>query len=147
MVMEEEGDKEEDEDIPFESVDEISFEVEGKSLAEALKKAVLEMSGIVADLEDVNPSSKRELNLDAKKEDTLAGDFLEHLLFLIDNEGFLPCGVEELTIEGNVLHCILWGCSMEELDIKGTIISLLDANLEVKKGSCKLRVTLEKGSY
>jgi len=143
--MEEEGDKEEDEDMPFKSVEEARFEVSGKDLAEALKEAVVAFSGLIADTDEVQPRMKKEINLDAKMEETIAGDLLEQLLLLMDTEGFLPCCVDELSIEGKVLHCVVSGDDMENCDVKGSILSIRDVDVEVKKGRCKVTVTVEKG--
>lgn len=120
-----------------------TLEATGKTLAEAMKQVVLGLFDILVDPEEVRPKARKEINLDAKMEDILLHDFLEQLMYLIDHEGFVLSRIEELSTEGNVLHCVLSGDNCAEYEVKETFHSISHADLEQTKDGYKITVKLE----
>ena len=123
----------------------MSIEALGKDVAEAMKKAVEAFAEIVADIEEVKPLFKKEINLGSKHRETIVGDFFEQLLYLMDVEGFVPCCVEELSLEDDVLHCVLSGDSEEHCDTRGIIKSIVSTDIEEGEGRCRITLVVEKG--
>jgi len=70
----------------------------GATLEEAFSNAALGMFNVMLDTSKIKQVKKHLFTIKSENEESLLYDFLEHLLFLIDSEGFLLSEVLELTI-------------------------------------------------
>ena len=73
----------------------------GATLEEAFSNAALGMFNVMLDTSKIKQVKKHSFIIKSENEESLLYDFLEHLLFLVDSEGFLLSEVIEITIIKN----------------------------------------------
>ncbi|MBI5391145.1 archease [Candidatus Woesearchaeota archaeon] len=86
---------------PYEFLDhtsEAKFRAYGKTLEEAFANAALATFALMTDISKVKAKKEKKIVLQGKGKEMLLFDFLEHLIFLMDTEGFLLSSVKTITI-------------------------------------------------
>lgn len=79
----------------------------GSTLEEAFSNAALGMFNVMLDTSKIRQVKKHLFTIKSENEEALLYDFLEHLLFLLDSEGFLLSEVLGLTIiRGKILTLV-----------------------------------------
>ena len=77
------------------------FKAYGKTLDELFANAAEAMFGIITDVSTVKPKMRFKFQVKAKKKESCLFDFLDHLLFLLDTEGFILSGFDKLRVTRN----------------------------------------------
>ncbi len=77
------------------------FKAWGKDFSELFENAALATFGIITDVEKVKPKLEFKFRVTAKKKEACLFDFLDHLLFLLDTEGFLLHSFKDLKVTRN----------------------------------------------
>ncbi|MBR9701016.1 archease [Candidatus Woesearchaeota archaeon] len=87
---------------PYELLDhtaDAKFRAYGLSLEHAFANAVKALTAIATDPEKMEKKDKFPIVLQAKDPKRLLFDMIDQIIFLVDTEGFLPAGSEDLTVE------------------------------------------------
>ena len=118
------------------------FQAYGKDLAEAFTNAAIAMYTILLEPEKVKPVIKKDIELCAKRKESLLYDFLEELLFFLDVDGFLLSDITDLRIteekEGFCLKCTAIGDHYKGYDVKGNIKSITYNDMFIKQEKDKV---------
>ena len=87
---------------------EIELAVEAESEAAVFVEAA-EAFGELVGLDEGGEKAEHDVRIEAADRETLLVQWLEELIFLADTESFVPDGVRNIRLDGNVLHGTLVG--------------------------------------
>jgi SHS2 domain-containing protein len=106
----------------------IAIRVWGRDLAELFANAAYGMASMLAETQDVVPSVKRTLELEADDLEILLVDWLSELLFLGERDRLVFTRIDGLQVVSNRLRATVWGCPIQERrsHIKAVTFSELD---------------------
>lgn len=118
------------------------FQAYGKNIEESFKNAAYAMTDIMTDHTKIDPNMKRKVSITSENYEALLYDFLEHILNLIDTEGFLLREVKKIKIyekkKGIILIAYLRGDRYtRRYETKTTIKAVTYQEMEIKIGKDK----------
>jgi SHS2 domain-containing protein len=124
----------------------IKFKAYGKSLEELFTNILKACTNILTDVNNIKPKSQTNINLKAKKIETLAYDFIEELLFLIDTEGLIFNNFQDITITQTkdefILDGTLIGDHYNNYEINGDIKAATYNEMKLIKESNNYEITI-----
>ncbi len=113
------------------------FRAYGSNLEEAFTNAALATGAIMADMESIEASMEKKVNVSANRKESLLYDFLEEILFLLDTENFLIKDVKSLAIEKREgkfqLSAVLVGGEADKYEIFGAIKAVTYSDMFIKE--------------
>lgn len=122
----------------------VGIEATGATLKEAFENAALGLLSMITDIESIDPSEERYLQLKGTDIQNLLVKWLSEILYLYDGENFLVGEVEIESILPTRLEAIVRGESVDEarhpmkMDIKAVTYHQL--KVQEKKDGCLIRV-------
>lgn len=107
----------------------------GKTIEELFRNAVLATSTLFTNLNEINPSTKKEININGNNIEDLLIKLLDEIIFFFDTEGFLIKDCENITISNGSLKAVLMGENFkkEKHGIKLYLKAVTYHQLEVKQ--------------
>jgi len=117
------------------------FEAYGSNLEEAFENAAQAMFNIITDTSKVRSVYKKKIHAESKRIDAMLYDFLEELLFLLDTEGFLLSGFENIRIKDGVLTAVATEDSYKVYDVKGNVKSITYNDMDISEKDGRWTIT------
>ncbi|MBN2142307.1 archease [Candidatus Woesearchaeota archaeon] len=110
----------------------------GNQLEKAFENAALGGMNFIVDIKKVEPKIKKKIMVRSKRLESLLYDFLEELLYLIDTDGFMFAGAQEMSIARGVggdleLHCVALGDSYKNYERKGDLKAITYSEMSIKE--------------
>jgi SHS2 domain-containing protein len=128
----------------------VKFRAYGKGLEDAFCNAAKATVAVMTDIKKIEPRLKRKIIAEANTREALLYDFLEEVIFLVDTEGFLLCGVKKLKIKSGadtetykyILEADVEGDSAARYDVHTYVkaVTYNEMKIEEKKGRVVLQV-------
>jgi SHS2 domain-containing protein len=118
----------------------VALRVYGRDRSELFVNAAYGMFSLMADWQDVPPSSEQEISLDAIDDETLLVGWLSELLYFHEMEDMVYTSFEILSISPTTLRAIVWGT--ERWDPQTAIKAVTFNDLDIKKTAEGYTVTI-----
>jgi SHS2 domain-containing protein len=83
--------------------------------------------------DNIKEVEEKTFTVTATKKETLLYEFLEHLLFLVDTEGFILSEIKSLTIKDNVLTATITGDNADNYEIQTHIKAVTYSDMFIKE--------------
>jgi SHS2 domain-containing protein len=119
----------------FEHTADAKFRAYGANLEEAFSNSAIALTKIMTDPEKIECAKKKTIKLESKNTQSLLYDFLSHLVFFMDADGFICSKVESLSIKklsGKLaLNAIISGDSADRYDIHTQIKAITYSNMMI----------------
>ena len=111
----------------------VKFQAFGKNLEEAFTNSALATTEIMTE-DKVKAKEEKTITVSASKKETLLYEFLEHLLFLVDTEGFILSEVKTLEIKENYkLTATILGDNADNYEIQTHIKAVTYSDMFIKE--------------
>ena len=110
----------------------VKFQAYGKTLAEAFINSALATRKVMTE-DNIKEVEEKTFTVTATKKETLLYEFLEHLLFLVDTEGFILSEIKSLTIKDNVLTATITGDNADNYEIQTHIKAVTYSDMFIKE--------------
>lgn len=107
------------------------FRAYGKNIEEQFTNAAIATFNIMLDTNKVMPIAKKEIELSAKKMESLLYDWIDELLFYLDSEGWFLSKIESVTIKDNKLHAIVYGDDYKKYQTAGHVKGVTYSEMEI----------------
>lgn len=123
----------------------VKFRAYGKTLEEAFINAALATAKAMTE-DTIQPKIEKQIEVEAKKKESLLYEFLEELLFLVDTEAFILSEVKELSIKDEdekfILTATLLGDEADKYDISTHIkaVTYSEMLIEEKEDNVTIQV-------
>lgn len=115
------------------------FQAYGKTLEEAFANAVLATMAIMTE-DKIKAVQEKDFQIEAKSKEKLLYELLEHLLFLIDTEGYLVAKITKIELKGNTLKLKTKGDSANNYEILAHIKAVTYHEMLIKEEENKVTV-------
>ena len=113
----------------------------GRNLEEAFVNTAMAGFNFLTNTKKVEKKIEKKISISANRLESLLYDFLEELLYLLDNRGFILSEIKDMKIKEDdtfSLECTVLGDSYKNYEVKGNIKSVTYSEMEIKK---------DKGNY
>ena len=115
------------------------FQAFGKNIEEAFTNAIYATMSIMTE-DKIKPTQEQNFKIEESSKEKLLYSLLEHLLFLIDTEGYLVAEVTSIELKGNTLTVNTKGDIADNYEILAHIKAVTYHEMFIKEEENKVTV-------
>lgn len=109
------------------------FRAYGKNIEEQFSNAAIATFNIMFSPDKIKPIIKKEINLEAKRTESLLYDWIDELLFHLDSKRWFLSRIDKIEIKDNKLHAIVFGDDYKNYNISGHVKGVTYSEMEITK--------------
>ena len=107
------------------------FKAYGKTIEEKFTNAAYATFNIMLDPKKVKAVEKKEIELSAKKTESLLYDWIDELLFYLDSQGWFLSKVEKIEVKDNKLKAVVYGDNYRKYKTEGHVKGVTYSEMEI----------------
>jgi SHS2 domain-containing protein len=115
----------------FSHTADVKFRAYGKTLEKRFENAAYASFNVMFDPQKVKPLIKKEINIEAKKTESLLYDWIDEVLFYLDSEGWFLSKIESLKIKDNKLKSVVYGDDYKKYVTSGHVKGVTYSEMEL----------------